>query len=814
MTILQSGISQAASATGYQIARSLRFNIADSTYLGRTPSSNGNQQKWTWSAWVKRSTLSSACKILAFGTPTSSESGFAITGSDVIEFYQYGGSYAFQLVSTQVLRDVTAWYHFVAAVDTTQATASNRIKLYINGSQITSFTTSTYPSQNLNTYANSTSHGNHLGNLPGQSQHFGGYLAEVNFIDGQQLTPTSFGETSTTTGVWNPIAYAGTYGTNGFYLNFSDNSNTTAATLGKDYSGNSNNFTPTNFSVTAGSGNDSLVDSPTNYGGDSGIGGQVRGNYCTLNPLDKGPDVNTVVNGNLDATWNSNNGHTIRSTMSVSSGKWYWEFTNVNNLSCGIVKSELKIIPASGSLWPGSDGFGVGGSYAYRPDNGNKTTNSTGTSYGATFTTTDIIGCALDLDNGKIWWSKNGTFIASGDPAAGTNEAYSGLSGNFSPAWGYINPGSNTLTVNFGQRAFAYSAPSGFKALCAKNLPTPAIGASSTTLASKNFKTVLYTGNGSTQSITGVGFQPDLVWVKNRPVNANHRLFDSVRGASKVLFPSNTDAEVTDAGGMTSFDADGFSIGANQVNDNTNTFVAWNWKTGSAAVTNTSGTISSQVSASPTAGISVVTYTGNGTSGATVGHGLGVAPAMYIIKRRSSTENWCTYHKALGATKAVFLNLTDAQNTNSVFFNNTEPTSLVFSIGNNTSVNASGSTYVAHCFSEITGFSKFGSYTGNGSTDGAFIYLGFRPAFFIVKLTSSGIENWTMHDSTRDSFNLVNKKLYPSGNFTEAADTNNTCDFLSNGIKLRDAYNGWNASGSTYIFMAFAEAPFNYSRAR
>lgn len=582
---------------------------------------------------------------------------------------------------------------------------------------------------------------------------------------------------------------------------------------------NVNQWIANNFSVTAGAGNDSLVDSPTNYGTDSGVGGQVRGNYCTLNPLDKGSDWTAVTNGNLEGTVQGPNGHSIRSTMAVSSGKWYWEFTNVNNLSCGIIKSELKIVPATGSLWVGSDGFGAGGSFGYRPDNGNKTTNSTGTAYGATFTTTDVIGCALDMDNGKIYWSKNGVWQASGDPAAGTNAAYTGLSGTFSPAWGYINAGANTLTVNFGQRPFAYTAPPGFKALCTQNLPTPAIGATSSTLASKNFDVVTYTGTNTTNNIAGLGFQPDLVWPKSRSNIVAHSLFDAVRGARKVLSSNRTDAEGSEAAGasLTAFNSNGFTLGTDNAtigssNASGYTYAAWSWKGGNGTVSNTDGSRTSTVSANPAAGISIASFSTvtSGTS-STVGHGLGAVPKMIITKYRNAANNWVVHHAALGTGYTLQLNTTSGQITNTT--NIIATSSSTFTLGTSFVDNPT-QPVIAYCFAEVAGFSKFGSYTGNGSsTDGPFAYCGFRPRYVMIKRTDT-TSNWSIYDTARDTYNDSSALLlYP--NLT-AAETPlaRDIDILSNGFKCRSNDSDTNALNGTYIFAAFAEAPFNYARAR
>jgi hypothetical protein len=368
-------------------------------------------------------------------------------------------------------------------------------------------------------------------------------------------------------------------------------------------------------------------------------------------------------------------------------------------------------------------------------------------------------------------------------------------------------------SANFGQRPFAYTAPSGFKALCSQNFATPTVGATSTTLAGKYFNPVLYTGNGSTLSVTGVGFQPDWVWAKVRSTTGIHGLFDVVRGVTKVLSSDTTSAENT-LSGVTAFNSDGFSLGSDW-NLNGGTYVAWNWKAGATAVTNTAGTITSSVSASTTSGFSVVTYSGNGTAGATVGHGLGVTPAMVIVKSRTiSPSAWRSYNKNL-ANAATTLDLNSdaaADGTNASSFNSTAPTSSVFSLGTSDSTNNSSATYVAYCFAEVTGFSKFGSYVGNGSTDGTFVYTGFKPRFIMVK--STGSASWMMYDTARSTYNVDAIVLAANLNLAELNSTDWYMDILSNGFKLRTTYGQVNNSGTQFIFMAFAEAPINFARAR
>jgi hypothetical protein len=328
----------------------------------------------------------------------------------------------------------------------------------------------------------------------------------------------------------------------------------------------------------------------------------------------------------------------------------------------------------------------------------------------------------------------------------------------------------------------------------------------------------LYTGNGSARSITNAApFKPDFVWIKSR-TNAgfNHDLFDSVRGVGNTLFSDTTGAEEYSAQRVTAFNSNGFSLGtADGVNYSGSSFVGWQWQAGQGTTSsNTSGSITSTVSVNPTAGFSVVTYTGNKTATQTVGHGLGVAPSMIILKSRSDGAlNWYVYHSALGYTYRTFLNLTNAaSNTSSSTVWATAPTSTVFGIGDSDGVNASGGTYVAYCWSEIAGFSKFGSYTGNGSTDGPFIYTGFRPKFWMVKNTTTAGNSWVMVDTSRSPYNVANLLLLADTSGSEV--TTNTFDILSNGIKLRSTDGSRNANGDNYIYMAFAEYPFKSALAR
>ena len=320
------------------------------------------------------------------------------------------------------------------------------------------------------------------------------------------------------------------------------------------------------------------------------------------------------------------------------------------------------------------------------------------------------------------------------------------------------------------------------------------------------FNTKLFTGNGGTQSISSVGFQPDWVWLKSRSVADSPILFDAVRGVTKRLMSNSTGAETTEAQEVQSFDSDGFTVGnSDNANRNNATMVAWNWKANGAGSSNTDGSITSTVSVNATSGFSIVKFTGTGSL-ATVGHGLGSAPKMIIMKNTNTTNGWEVYHQSLGNTDYIQLNTTDISYSSATRWNNTSPTNNVFTVNTENGVNKSGSDLIAYCFAEKTGFSKFGKYTGNGSTDGAFVYTGFKPAFVIIKNTSA-TEHWNMNDNKRDPFNVMSKRLYPSSANNEVTDASYYMDYLSNGFKIRSNSSSWNSSGNTMIYMAFAEAP-------
>jgi hypothetical protein len=777
----------------YQISRSLRFNSADSTYLNRTLTTPTNNTKFTLSMWIKRSSISATNAIISTGATSS----IYMPTSGTLVFENASGVAA----TTAVFRDFSAWYHLVFTFDSANATANDRMIIYVNNVR-QALSTNTTPSLNA-TGAMNSAVAHYLGSYTGTTDWYNGYLTETNFIDGQALTPTSFGYVSPTTGIWSPAKYVGGYGTNGFYLNFSDNSNTTAATLGKDYSGNGNNWTPNNFSVTAGAGNDSLVDSPTSYGVDTGVGGTVRGNYSTMNPLWVGFGAPTFANGNLDTV--TSIAQTAVSSMAMpDASKTYFEATITAETITNSSRIGIRLVTDNTQL----GGWVAVGGGTIRLNDVNQQSSL------ATFTTGDVIGVAVDLTANTLQFYKNGSTF-------GTSNSITNSSLWVAQTQNNSGSSTNSISWNYGQRPFAYTAPSGFKALCTQNLPTPTIGATSATLAGKYFNPVLYTGTGASQSITGVGFQPDWVWIKSRSNGAySHRLVDAVRGATKEIYSNLTNAEGTDLVGLTAFGSDGFTLGSsNEYNVSGGTFVSWNWRASNAtAVTNTSGILTSQVSANTTAGFSVCTYTAPASSQAnSFGHGLGVAPSMVLAKNRSSGTGglgWAVYHSSLGANQVLSLNTTAAAATVSGYWGSGMTSTVV---GLPTGASSTGfdnctGNMVAYCFAPVAGYSAFGSYTGNGSADGPFVFTGMRPAYIMVKRTDT-TDQWTVYDSTRNTSNLTTRILYP--NLANAEDVGTDgIDMLSNGIKMRNTYSNLNASGGTYIYMAFASNPFKYSLAR
>jgi len=568
--------------------------------------------------------------------------------------------------------------------------------------------------------------------------------------------------------------------------------------LGIDRSGNNNNWTPTNLAAT-----DVVLDSPTN-------------NFATLNPLyyiNSGTNKaiymelsegNTKFNA---ANIGTNQDGRGMGTIAPSSGKWYWEMYKITSeVSAGISRADLD--DPSG---PGAQQ--VGDIYYLR--DGRKRRDGALETYGASTTTADIVGIGLDLDGGSITFYKNG--VSQG-------VAYNtGISGHAWYPMTHAGAGGSWYgVINFGQDSsfagnktaqgnqdsnnigdFYYEPPTDFLALCTDNLPEP------TVVPSEHFGVVTWTGNDSVQHITGLGFQPDLVWAKDRSAARRSNLIDVVRGTQARIFSSDVEAEAPNSG-LSSFNSDGFSLtgGYSDTNHLNETFVAWCWKANGAPVAHqpTGATISAQVSANVDAGFSIARYTGNGVSGATIGHGLNQEPEM-IISKRLTGGSWRVIHKDIGLTKTLYLDEHIAAGNDTERPELTDAT--VF-----THRGTITDPYITYSFHSVEGFSKIGSYTGNGSTDGAFVYTGFKPRYVMVKRTDSAA-SWHIYDTEREPLNPNATILM--ANATNVEENNHSIydiDFVSNGFKHRDTYAAQNASGGTYIYIAIAEDPFKHTNAR
>ena len=585
------------------------------------------------------------------------------------------------------------------------------------------------------------------------------------------------------------------------YMAFAD---TRDATFFGDTSGNGNNWTPNALNNT-----DVVLDAPVS-----------GGNFAVMNPLHAVLNNTSVQEGNLKFVKSAASTYAIcYGSMGVSSGKYYYEI----NLTANSFYFVVGFYNASAG--PSTDADTDNARYQlydgsiYKSVNGTSTSVATGKASGV-----GIIGVAIDCDNGEVSFYHNNTLQAT-CTGLRTNQTYF-------PRW-YVDGSNNSsaCVFNFGQDSsfagnetpqgntddngvgdFYYAPPSGgYLALTTGNLPTPTI-----TAPDDYFNTVLYTGNGSTQSITGVGFQPDWVWQKTRSSARSHYLQDVVRGAQKQLISDSTGAETSFTNGITSFDSDGFSVGSSSwANGNNETKVAWNWLAGGTAVSNTDGTITSQVSANTDAGFSIVSYTGNNTSGSTIGHSLSSAPEMIIVKNRSQGDKWAVYHASNTSapeTEYLVLNSTNAT-ADAPYWADTAPTSTVFSVGFTGPVNQPSENYIAYCFHSVEGYSKIGSYTGNGSTN--FVHCGFRPAWIMIRRTNTAA-GWGIFDNRRNPYNSLNSYINANSSGAEASGTAGSkyVDFLSNGFKCLDGSAGFNASGDSYIFLAFAEAPFKSANAR
>lgn len=788
-----------SSGSRYSIANSVRLRASASAYFSRTPGSAGDRKKWTYSGWVKRGAFGSVrFPLMDMGTASSDtttfEMGFWNTGTN--DTFFIGGGVTNWRVSNALYRDPTAHYHVVVAIDTANATADDRIKVWINGSRITSWATNNAIGSSADTAVNQSGVAHYIGRRDGGSDYADGVLSDVHFIDGQALSASDFGETNAD-GVWVPKSYTGTYGTNGFKLDFKDAAVTSGsnAGLGKDVSGNGNYWNTNNISVTAGATYDALTDTPTN-------------NYCTLNPLVPATYPATLSNGNIKYSRSaSGTGYTNSyGTLAITNALAYFEVTPASGgvSNNGVFGVAATLANTATCLGWASDQWGWEWYMA------KKVSNATETAYGTAAASGDVLRCAVNTLNGKIWFGNASGWFGSGDPAGGTNETFSGLPSTVFPAVsGYT--GLAEFDINFGQRPFAYTPPTGFKSLCTANLPSVAI-----TNPALHAKVVKRTSVGGTYTNSALAFQPDLALIKAYSNTDNYYLQDVVRGfgASKSVSTNQTGAEGANGSspGTHSFTpaSDGYSLSGVDFNTSGYSYVDLLLKLGGTAVSASggSGYSAATISANATAGISVIKLTTNVAAGGSwsVNHGLSGAPDMVIFKQTNNANNWPTYLKDAHASPLdnYWILNGGASNTGSTGIFNVSGTV----VGSSNSFVNSGDTVLIICIKSIPGFSKVGVYTGNGSPDGPCIHTGFSPEFLLGRTTTTP-SNWLHMDGQRDGHNAWKSSMYFDDSAYEATGTVRL-DALSNGFKVRDSNAVLNNS-NTVFYWAMARHPFGGS---
>ena len=754
------------------IAKSVIYNRGDTPKLSKTPGSNGNRKTFTISVWYKPTDLGTDRSIMAADTSASGDDYAMLKLNDANKLWFYSGTAGGgDVISTRTFEDSSKFYHFLVAVDTTQSTASNRVKFYVDGDLITSLDTASYPSQDGDLNFNSTSYPMAVGSFNSlTSICVGGHLAEFNFVDGTALTPSTFGLTDTSTGRWIPKSLTGiTYGTNGFRMQFA---NSAGQTIGDDTSGNGNDYAVSNLAAT-----DIVTDSPTQ-------------NFATFDPLDSGnnagatPGTATLAEGGTRITAGSNpsNWDQYRTSKPLTSGKWYVEVTITSfNTSTilGVVSRNQNI---KGGGWYSDQATG----WSYDAANGKVENNNSGyLTYGSARSQGHVVGIAVDLDNGKLWFSEQGTYPNSGNPATGANPAFSNLElavldGGlcFTEVRGY----SGHNDWNFGQRSYAHTPPTGFSAVQQDNYPE--------------------TGDFS--------FIPDLVWTKNRDQTDDPTFYDSSRGVKNRLRTNSTDGEDVTSDGLQKFLQGGYQteddVAQNSIAES---YVSWMWKAGGGTTSaNTDGvgaTRACTIQKNTDAGFSIVEWTGGG-SAATIEHGLGAVPQFMFYKRKSADgDGWIVYHHKMAADPSLgsFQMQTAGQfSDDATLWNDTAPTAQLATIGSYGMGNTE--KRVGFFWTGVEGFSKFGVYEGTSNAVGTYVYTGFKPALVMVKAVDAN-QGWVVFDNARYPSNPNKGVVYWHISNVERVGTENM-DFLSNGFKCRDDDADMNAA--TIMYAAWAEHPF------
>ena len=807
----------------FEISNSLRFNDDDSAYLTRTPGSAGNLRTWTWSAWVKRTSLgeSVATRDQLFEVVASANTLFQFGFvDDGIDIYDIIGSTDYGIKVPEKFRDTSAWYHVVLAWNTTLADgAGARVKFYVNNIERSSIDLAGAFPQNYDGNVN-TAEPHSLGKYTDQSSFSDFYMTEVNFIDGSALTPSSFGETKND--IWIPKDTAGlTFGNQGWRLQFKQIGTGTASTstIGADTSGNNNHWTSSGLTAS-----DVTTDSPTN-------------NFATWNPNLPNTTISAFEEGNTTVTFTGGGSGTAVATFGLVAGKWYWEtkiITTGNGVAVGIVGENVAV-----DAW-----VNIVDGVVYI-SGGDTNIDGTEANFGASFTDNDIISCQLDLDSGTstIEFFKNGASQGSKNLTSGKMyfPAFSDGSG-VTLGKGQLNTGNPAFSISSGNADgngfgnFEYAPASGFLAICTANLPDPVetIDPAKGGSPKDYFDIVLYTASDANGTYThgDLEFQPDWSWLKCRSDAERNFVADVVRDNTSItdkwLVPDSTAAEGVNSTTGTTFSVTptGYqfiesSIGNDELYFNSRDYVGWNWKAETAfsndASSTSVGSIDSSGSVNTDVGFSIIKWTAVASSATqTMAHGLGAVPKMIIMKNRERAVDWAVYHEGLGNTHGMSLNTTASSSDDSGWWNDTTPTATVFTTGNGNGYRTGGvaEDYIAYCFANVDGYSKFGSYVGNGNADGPFIYTGFRPAWILIKETG-GSGYWIIADTKRSPENPTDILLFANDNsadFTQGSALDN--DIVSNGFKVRTSNNSHNTSGGTYIYMAFAEQPFKYSNAR
>ena len=803
MFIFPSGIPSGAS--GYQPKGAI-FTDGSNDYFSKTDySSSGSSDKvMSCGGWFKVCEIANAQTALFAWTRTNNSNDYVRLG----HYYQTGqirmvlqntsDTGRLDWYTKQYMRDPSAWFHIVWTVSTNGEAVN---KLWINGSEVTEFTktTDSLADGDVFRFGNSSHHHSNFADPNGSANNKSIYASQMFYQDGQKVTDiTDYGEFNDN-GIWVPKDISGlTFGTNGYLLDFADSSN-----LGNDVSGRNNDLT-VNGSMSAA---DLTNDRPVNSESDD------LGNYCIWNPLTTNINASSSLalsDGNLVVSNTASEDANVHGSFGLSSGKWYFEVT-VNTIN------EIFLGVSDATIASNANSKTEAGAFVLDLLEADKYNNDGGSSYGSAFSNGDVANVAVDLDNGKIWIGKDGTYPNSGNPATGSNEMYSGISGTVFPFLSTQGSGTKQATTNFGQSSFTTSAPTGFKAVATHNMTEPTI-----TKPSDHFQAIAYEGTSASTLTVDTNFQADWVWIKERTNSRSWHMYDSVRGEGKALYTNGAWVEDEDEvnGYLDQFNAtnvrltNGSTSGVNvKGSSSSNTYVMYAMKAGGAASSNSDGTITSNVSANTTAGFSIVSYTGNSTADATVGHGLSSTPELIIVRNREGAESWAVWHKALAAGKRLDLNLAAAEFTTSNYIEGV--TSDVFQLSSSGGVINNGDDFIAYCWHSVEGFSKIGSYEGNGNANGPFIYLGFKPAFIMTKNIDASAA-WAIHSVAQsDQYNDQYYELYANASDDQGS-LGARRDFLANGTKIRNASSSaYNTNNKTYIYMAFAETPFaSNNRAR